>query len=69
VRSVLEDDMSNPVERARAAVHELLAAYQDARTTNEREEVASAIALLTPNGGRPLAELAAEALRGAKEPG
>jgi hypothetical protein len=43
-------------------VVELLAAYQDASTTSEREEVARLFALLTPNGGRTLAELAESAL-------
>ena len=57
----------DPVTRARRAVAEILASYEAARTTNEREDIARLIAVLTPNGGRPLAEMAAEALDVARE--
>jgi hypothetical protein len=57
-----------PVERARQAVRDLLAAYQEASTTTEREDVARLIGLLTPNGGRSIAELAEAALTEGSEP-
>jgi hypothetical protein len=57
----------SPVERARRAVRDLLAAYQEARTTNEREMVARLIACLTPTGALSLAEMADQALAVAKE--
>ena len=51
----------DPIDRAREAVCVLLAAYEEARDTNEREQVARLIGLLAPHGGRSLTELAAEA--------
>lgn len=54
------------IDRARRAAAELLAAYQDALDTTEREAVAATIARLTPHGARPLAELAQEALDAAR---
>lgn len=60
--------MLTPARRARNAVCELITAYRDARTDSERDEVAKTIALLTPNGGRTLAELAEQALREITEP-
>lgn len=52
-----------PVARARRAVRELLAAYSEAGSTGEREDIARLIGLLMPNGGRSLAELAELALK------
>lgn len=59
--------MSAVVERARAAVRELLACYADARTIDEREDIARLIGCLQPGGGRSLAELAERALVLARE--
>jgi hypothetical protein len=65
--------VSNPVNgvvpRAARAVRELLACYQQARTTNEREQVAKLIACLTPSGALSLAEMADQALAVAKDEG
>lgn len=55
------------LERARRAVSDLIASYQEAATPDEREAVAKLIALLTPNGGRSLTELAEDALLKAVE--
>lgn len=42
---------------------ELLGLWLAATTTDEREDVARAIGILSPNGGRPLAEVAEFALK------
>jgi len=55
-----------PVERARRAAAELLAAYQAARTVDEREDVARMIACLMPGSSPTLAEMAERALAEAK---
>lgn len=61
--------MSNPVERARHAATELLAAYEAAGDVTEREDIARIIACLEPRACRSLAEMAEAALAAARSPG
>ena len=56
----------SPVQRARRAAAELLAAYEGARDTTEREDVARVIAGLSPGSSMSLAEMAQAALAEAR---
>jgi hypothetical protein len=56
-----------PVDRARRAAAELIAAWAEARSTTEREDISRVIACLSPAACRTLSEMAEEALGTARE--